>query len=144
MEVEAEEYFEQIDELGGVIPALESGFQQRELARAAYRFQMELESGKRVQVGVNRYVESDEKIDIPILKISPEVEKRQLANLAEVKRKRDDKAVKRELGRLADAARSDTNLMPLFIDGAHAYVTLGETIQVLREAYGEYTETAVF
>ncbi len=144
MEAEAEEYFKQIDDLGGVIPALESGFQQRELARAAYRYQMELESGKRVMVGVNRYVEKDEKIDIPILKISPEVEKRQLANLAEVKRKRDPKAVKRELARLADAARSDTNLMPLFIDGAHAYVTLGESVQVLRDAYGEYTETAVF
>ncbi len=144
MEAEAEEYFQRIDEYGGVVPALEAGFQQREIARAAYRYQLELESGKRIHVGVNGYIDKDEVVDIPILKITPEVEKRQVANLTEVKRKRDEKAVRRELSRLADAARANVNLMPLFIEAAHAYVTLGEMVKVLKEAFGEYVEPAVF
>jgi methylmalonyl-CoA mutase, N-terminal domain len=144
MEAAAEEYFEMIDEQGGVVAALENGFQQRELAKAAYRFQLELESGKRKTVGVNAYVDKDETIEIPILKISPEVEKLQVANLQEVRRKRDSKEVKRTLAKLADAARSDTNLMPNFIECAHAYVTLGEMVEVLKDAFGEYRETAVF
>jgi len=144
MEAEAEEYFEQIDEYGGVIPALEAGFQQREIARAAYRHQMEIESGKRITVGVNGYIDRDETIDIPILKITPDVEKRQVANLQEVRKKRDSKEVKLKLSQLAGAVRSEENLMPFFIECAHAYVTLGEMIGVLKEAYGEYRETAVF
>ena len=144
MEAAAEEYFEMIEEQGGVIAALENGFQQREIAKAAYRFQLELESGKRKTVGVNAYIDKDETIEIPILKISPEVEKLQVANLQEVRRKRDPKDVKRTLASLADAARSDTNLMPNFIECAHAYATLGEMVEVLKAAFGEYRETAVF
>ncbi len=144
MEAAAEEYFELIDEQGGVIASLENGFQQRELAKAAYRFQLELESGKRKTIGVNAYIDKDEAIEIPILKITPEVEQRQVANLQEVRKKRDPKEVKRTLDRLADAARSDTNLMPNFIECAHAYATLGEMVEVLKEAFGEYRETAVF
>ena len=131
MEAAAEEYFEMIEEQGGVIAALENGFQQREIAKAAYRFQLELESGKRKTVGVNAYIDKDETIEIPILKISPEVEKLQVANLQEVRRKRDPKDVKRTLASLADAARSDTNLMPNFIECVHAYATLDEMVEVL-------------
>ena len=144
MEEAAEEYFEKIDEQGGVIPAIENGFFQREIARAAYRHQLELESGKRVIVGINDYIEEDEQVEIPILKITPEVAERQLSNLKEVRRKRDPREVGRCLDRLADAARSDENLMPRFIECAHAYVTLGEMVDVLKSAFGEYTETAVF
>ncbi len=144
MEAEAEEYFERIDEHGGVIPAIENGFFQREIARAAYRHQLELESGKRIQVGVNGYIDPDERIDIPILRITPEVAERQIANLKEVRRKRDRKEVSRMLDRLADAARSDENLMPCLIDCAHAYVTLGEMVDVLKGAFGEYREAAFF
>jgi methylmalonyl-CoA mutase N-terminal domain/subunit len=144
MEAEAEEYFKQIDELGGVIPALENGFQQREIARAAYRYQMELESKGRIIVGVNDYVDADEVIEIPILRITPEDSKRQIDNLKEVKRKRDPKEVKLKLDNLVGATRSDENLMPFFIDCAHAYVTLGEMVKVLKDAFGEYREAAFF
>jgi len=144
MEAEAEEYFEQIDELGGVIPALESGFQQREIARAAYRYQMELESKGRIIVGVNDFIDTDETIEIPILRITPEDAERQTNNLKEVHRKRDPKDVKRKLDDLADAAATDENLMPFFIDCAHSYVTLGEMVKVLKDAFGEYREATFF
>lgn len=144
MEAEAEEYFEKIDDMGGVIAGIENGFFQREIARAAYRHQMELESGKRVIVGVNDYVEKNEQIDIPLLRITPEDAEHQITALQEVKKRRDDKEVNRCLNRLSDAAHSDENLMPYFIECAHAYVTLGEMINTLKNAFGEYTETAVF
>ena len=144
MEQEAEDYFRRIDEMGGVIPALEKSFQQREIARAAYRYQLELESKGRIQVGINDYIDPEEVVEIPILKITPEDSENQINNLKEVRRKRDPGKVKRELGSLADAARSEENLMPHFIDCAHAYVTLGEMVGVLRETFGEYREAAVF
>jgi len=144
MEAEAEAYFKRIDELGGVIAGIEAGFFQREIARAAYRHQLELESGKRIIVGVNGYVEKDEVIEIPLLKITTEDQARQMANLQEVRCKRDPQAVKRSLDRLADVARSDENTMPTFIECAHNYVTLGEMVNVLKEAFGEYREAAVF
>ncbi|MBM3326577.1 MAG: methylmalonyl-CoA mutase [Calditrichaeota bacterium] len=144
MEAEAEAYFKRIDELGGVIAGIEAGFFQREIARAAYRHQLELESGKRIIVGVNGYVEKDEVIEIPLLKITTEDQARQMANLQEVRRKRDPQAIKRSLDRLADVARSDENTMPTFIECAHNYVTLGEMVNVLKEAFGEYREAAVF
>lgn len=144
MEAEAEEYFEKIDEYGGVVPAIEAGFFQREIARAAYRHQLEFESGKRKIVGVNDYIDKNEQIEIPILKITPEVAERQINNLQEVKRRRDPKEVTRCLARLSDATHADENLMPFFIECAHAYVTLGEMIQVLKDVYGEYREAAFF
>ncbi len=144
MEAEAEEYFERIEEQGGVIPAIENGFFQREIARAAYRYQMELESGKRIIVGVNGYVDRDETIDIPILKITPEDAARQIANLKAVKSRRDPKTVRRCLNRLADVSRSNENLMPVLIECAHAYCTLGEMMDTLKGAFGEYIEAAVF
>jgi len=144
MEQEAEKYFQRLDELGGVIPALEKSFQQREIARAAYRYQLELESKGRIHVGVNDYVDQEEVIEIPILKITPDDAINQINNLQEVRHKRDPREVKSNLDRLADAARSEENLMPIFVDCAHAYVTLGEMVGVLREAFGEYREAAVF
>ncbi len=144
MEAEAEEYFDRIDEQGGVIAAIETGFFQRELAQAAYRHQKELDSGMRTIVGVNDYVEEDEKIDIPILEIPKETGDRQVANLQEVRRKRDPKEVKRCLDRLADVVRSDENTMPTLIECAHSYVTLGEMIVVMKDAFGEYREAAFF
>jgi len=144
MEAEAEAIFERIDEQGGVIPAIENGYFQREIARAAYRHQMELESGKRIMVGVNNFVEENESIDIPILKITPEVAKRQTDNLAEVRRKRNPEEVARCLDRLADVARSNENTMPTLIECAHAYCTLGEMMETMKQAFGEYREAAFF
>ncbi|MFH0764880.1 MAG: methylmalonyl-CoA mutase family protein [Calditrichota bacterium] len=144
MEQDAEDYFQQIDEMGGVIAGIEASFFQREIARSAYRHQLELESGKRVIVGVNDYIDKNEQVDIPLLKITQEDADRQVANLKEVHRKRSPQEVKRCLIRLGEAARSDQNLMPVFIDCAHAYVTLGEMMETLKGAFGEYTEAAVF
>lgn len=144
MEAGAEEIFERIDEQGGVIPAIENGYFQREIAKAAYRHQMELESGKRRMVGVNDFIEENEQIDIPILKITPEVAIRQRENLAEVRRKRDAQAVSRCLKRLEDVAHSNENHMPVLIECAHAYCTLGEMMATLRSAFGEYREAAFF
>jgi len=144
MEREAEEYFTKIDDLGGVIPAIESGFFQREIANAAYRHQLELESGKRVIVGVNDYIEKNETIDIPILKIPEEAGQRQTDRLQEVRKKRSDVEVRNALKHLADVAMSGENVMPTLIECAHAYATLGEMMRVFKSAFGEYREAAIF
>ncbi len=140
----AEEYFRRIDELGGMIPAIEQGFPQREIAAAAYRYQQEIDRRERLIVGVNEYVDEDEKIEIPILKITQEMVQRQIGNLQELRRRRDRAKVEEKLAALREAAQGTANLMPYFIDCAHAYVTLGEMVGVLKEVFGEYQEPAFF
>lgn len=144
MEKEAEAYFEKIDTLGGVIPAIEAGFFQREIAEAAYRYQLELDKKEKIIVGVNEFVEEDEKIEIPILLISPEVEIKQRKRIAGVRNSRNQAEVNRTLGELKQAAVDGTNLLPRFIACTKAYVTLGEMCGSLTEAFGVYEETAVF
>ncbi len=144
MEREAEAYFDRIESLGGVIPAIEKGFFQKEIADAAFRYQEEIDKKERIIVGVNEYVEENEKIDIPILRIDPEVEKEQVRNLKKVKAERDSEKVTQCLQKLRNAARDGSNLMPRFIECARAYASLGEMIQVLREEFGEYREPIVF
>jgi len=143
MEREALAYFEKIDALGGVIPAIEKGFPQREIADAAYRYQLQVQSGELTVVGVNRYAE-DEPSRIDLLRISPEVECRQLARLAEVKATRDPCEVRDALEGVRATARGNDNLMPALLKAVRAYVTLGEVIDVLREEFGEYREPAIF
>jgi len=144
MEEKAEEYFARIDALGGVIPAIEKGFFQREIANAAYRYQQEIEKKERIIVGVNEYIEKDEKLEIPLLKIDPQVEVEQKRNLKKLKENRDNGRVRDCLQRLRQSARDGSNLMPHFIDCARAYVTLGEMVQVLREEFGEYQGPVIF
>ncbi|MDL1891550.1 methylmalonyl-CoA mutase [Sphingobacteriales bacterium CHB3] len=144
MEKEAEAYFEKIDALGGVIPAIEAGFFQREIAEAAYRYQLELDSKEKIIVGVNDFVEEDEKIDIPILLISPEVEVKQKKRLAEVRHSRNNDEVQRTLADLNRAASDGSNLMPKLLDCTRAYVTLGEMCQSLTEVFGVHEEITVF
>ncbi len=144
MEEEAERYFEKIDTFGGVIPALEAGFFQREIADAAYRYQRELDLKEKIIVGVNDFVETDEKIDIPILVISPEVEIKQRKRLADVQQSRNQQAVERSLAALRQAAVDNKNLMPLLLDCTRSYVTLGEMCNALAEVFGVYEEPAVF
>ncbi len=144
MEQQAEVYFQRIESLGGVIPAIEKGFFQKEIADAAFRYQEEINRKERIIVGVNDYIEEGEKIDIPILKIEPEVEKEQVRNLKKIKEMRDNEQVKSCLQKLRNAAGEGGNLMPRFIECARVYASLGEMIQVLREEFGEYRETAVF
>jgi methylmalonyl-CoA mutase N-terminal domain/subunit len=144
MEREAEAYFERIDALGGVIPAIEQGFFQREIADAAYRYQMSLDSGEKVIVGMNRFADPDEEQTIPILEISPGVEKSQRKRLADLRANRSQGDVDRTLETLKQAARNGGNLMPPLLECVRAYATLGEMCGSLAEIFGLYEEQAMF
>ena len=144
MEEKAESYFEKIDALGGVIPAIEAGFFQREIADAAYRYQRELDAKQKVIVGVNDFVEDGEVIEIPILEIPPGVEARQSERIAAVRQSRDPEQVRRTLGGLKQAALDGTNLMPRLLECTRAYVTLGEMCLELAAVFGVHQETPVF
>ena len=144
MEAEAEEYFEKIDALGGVLKAIDKGFFQKEIADAAYEYQKKIEQGKRIHVGVNDFVIPGEKVEIDILKVDPAVEKHQKKRLAKVRGERSEAEWTKALEGLRGAARDGTNLMPHFLACARAYATLGETLDVLREEFGEYKETPIY
>lgn len=144
MEEEAERYFEKIDTFGGVIPAIEAGFFQREIAEAAYRYQRELDEKKKIIVGVNEFVEEGEQLDIPILEISPEVEIKQRQRLADLRQSRNANDVEKALADLKRAAEDGVNLIPKLLDCTRAYVTLGESCNALAEIFGVYEEPAVF
>ncbi len=144
MEEGAERYFEKIEMLGGVIPAIEQGFFQREIAEAAYRYQRELDKNEKIIVGVNQYIEEDEKIDIPILAISPEVEIKQKKRLAELKQSRNQSDVDASVKALKSAAADGSNLMPHLLNASRHYVTVGEMCNALVEHFGIYEEQAVF
>lgn len=144
MEEEAEQYFARIDALGGVIPALEAGFFQREIADAAYRYQRELDAKEKVIVGVNEFVETEERIEIPILVIPPEVEIKQRKRLADVRQSRNSGRVEQSLAELRQAAVDQKNLVPPLLECTRNYVTLGEMCAALVEVFGLYEEPAVF
>ena len=143
MEAETYEYFRKIEALGGVIPAIEAGFFQREIAEAAFRYQREIDTDQRVVVGVNEYT-TDEALTIPLSEMDPEGERRQIERLNRVRRERDNQAVEERLAALEDAARGDANLMYPILDAVRAYATLGEIMGVFRQVFGEYREPAIF
>ncbi|MBC7232294.1 MAG: methylmalonyl-CoA mutase family protein [Chloroflexi bacterium] len=142
LEKEAYEYFDKIEALGGVIPAIEKGFFQREIAASAYRYQREIEERKRIVVGVNEY-QMDVPLTIPLLKLDPEGERRQRERLARVRRERDNRLLQQRLAALRRAAKGTENLMPYILDAVRAYGTLGEICDVLREVFGEYREPVI-
>ncbi|HEX7604532.1 MAG TPA: methylmalonyl-CoA mutase family protein, partial [Polyangiaceae bacterium] len=145
MEKEAMEYIRRIDDMGGIVSAIEKGYPQREIAASAYRFQRQLEAGERVMVGVNKYDTGDGRdVNIPLLRIDEEVQKRQMDNLRAVKASRDAAKVAACLGAVRDAAKSGTNLMPSIIEAAKAYATQQEICDVLRDVFGVYTDPAEF
>jgi len=144
MEKQALSYIRRIDDMGGIIRAIERGFPQREIAEAAYAYQKQIEDGRKTIVGVNKYVAENEDVPIPLLKIPPEVEERQRARLAEVKRTRDGKAALSALHDLTAKARGKENLMPTILDCVRAYCTLEEMGDAMKEVFGEYRETSVF
>jgi methylmalonyl-CoA mutase N-terminal domain/subunit len=144
MEDEAEQYFEKIDALGGVIRSIEAGFFQKEIADAAYRYQTELDRKEKIVVGMNEFVEEDERIDIPILTIPKEVEIAQVKRLKELHASRDNDMAKRCLDNLQKSAKDGTNLMPRILECARNYVTLGEMCNTLKEEFGVYVEQTVF
>ena len=138
MERQTLAYFEQIDALGGVEKAIDEGFFAREIGDAAYDQQREIDSGERVIVGVNRY--AGPYPEVPIEPIDPAVERRQAERLAQVRSERDPERAERALESLRDAAVRGKNTMPAFLEAAHAYCTLGEQMDVLRQVYGVYEE----
>ncbi len=132
-------YFRQIDALGGVIPALEAGFFQQEIADASYRNQLEIDQHQRVIVGVNDYVSEDPPA-IPILQMDPQGYQRQIARLARLRLERDNEAVGQSLDALRAACEGADNVMPYLLDAARRYATLGEIVDVMREVFGVYHE----
>jgi methylmalonyl-CoA mutase N-terminal domain/subunit len=144
MEKEAEVIFKQIDSFGGVIPAIESGYFQKEIANSAYIYQKEVEAKEKFIVGVNEFIEPDEKIEIPILQISPEVQKKQNERLAALRSSRNADQVEKSLEELRSAAIDGKNIMPVLIKAAQNYVTLGEMVDELKKVFGIYQEASVF
>jgi methylmalonyl-CoA mutase N-terminal domain/subunit len=144
MEKGCRDYFAQIEKLGGVIPAIEKGFFQREIARAAFQYQREIEEKRRVIVGVNDFVDEEEKVKINLLKIGPEAAARQHRVLKDVRAERDEAKVKTALAGLRDAAEGTDNLMPHFVECCRVYATEGEMIGTLREVFGEYHEPPIY
>jgi methylmalonyl-CoA mutase N-terminal domain/subunit len=145
MEARCFEYFKQIDDMGGMLAAIERGFPQREIADSAYRYQQEVDSKERILVGVNDFTQGNEEpIEIPIHTITRESEERHLERLRRVRRERDPAVVGAALQRLENAAREGRdNLMPYIVDAVRAYATLGEMCNLLRGVYGEYREPAL-
>jgi len=140
MEEEAEKYFQEIEKRGGVLKCIEEGFFQKEIANAAYRYQREIEKKERIIVGINDFIIPGERIEIPILKIDPQVEKDQVKAVQDVRKSRDNDKVKRSLEALRKTAQGNENTMPAILECVRCYVTEGEIVDVLRKEFGEYTE----
>jgi methylmalonyl-CoA mutase, N-terminal domain len=143
LERQAYDYFDRIEKLGGVIPAIEENFMQREIAEASYRYQSEVEANQRVIVGVNRYQLEDE-VPIEILRIDPALEQQQIERVQALRARRDSAAVEQALAELKRAAEGDTNLMEPIMVASRAYVTMGEMCDALRDVWGIWRETPVF
>jgi methylmalonyl-CoA mutase N-terminal domain/subunit len=143
MEEQAYDYFRKIDELGGMVEAVKRGFPQREIADAAFDLQREIDAGRRVVVGVNRYTEGDE-AETQILRIDPRLEGKQIASVKAAKADRDSTAVEAALAAITRAAGEDTNLMPLLVDAARVHASEGEIVLALQAVWGDYREVPVF
>jgi methylmalonyl-CoA mutase N-terminal domain/subunit len=144
MESHAMDYIHRIDEMGGILAAIEEGFPQREIADAAYLYQQQLESGEKTMVGVNKHLMEEDGRAVDILRIGPEVQERQLARLNRTREERDSAAVEESLTRLRQAAESGANTFPAILDAVRSYATLGEMCGAMKEVFGEYREAPVF
>lgn len=144
LETEALDYFEQIEDEGGVLEAIDSGYFQRNIADAAYRYQMEVESRQRIIVGVNEFVKQDESPEIELLTIDPSVEKDQVERVREVRAERSQAEVESAALELRRRAEGTQNLVPAILDSTRAHMTLGEIVGVMKEVFGEYRESPVF
>lgn len=144
LEAEAEALFAEIEEQGGVVPGIEAGWFQQQIAHSAMRQQIEVENGDRTIVGVNDFTDGSEKVEIDVLRIGPEVEERQRARMAELRASRDDAEVERALAALTAACRDGDNLVPRILDCARAYCTLFEIRHAMEEVFGAYREPVFF
>lgn len=142
MEKDAFAYIDRIDEQGGIVRAINTGYPQKEIADSAYRFQQQLDAKEKIIVGVNKYQVAPEERPLELLKIEPEVERGQIQRVKKIKKERNQAAVKEHLGRVHAAARNGTNLMPPLIDAVKEYCTLGEISDIYRDVFGVYRDPA--
>jgi len=140
LEQEAEQYFQRVDELGGVVMAIEQGFFQREITRAAYQYQLALSRKKKILVGVNEFVNAGEAIEIPVLEIDESVEQDQTRSLDKIKKRRDNLAVQSRLAALQQAASGSDNLIPHLLEASRVHASVGEISDTLVKVFGEYRE----
>ncbi|MCI0529990.1 MAG: methylmalonyl-CoA mutase family protein, partial [Nitrospira sp.] len=143
MEQEASKYFKKLDEMGGMVAAIERGYPQQEIHRAAVEYQRQVDIGDQIIVGVNQFMEKESKA-IPILKITSETERKQVVRLRHRKAKRNQKKVQTSLERLRTAAQQQAPLMPLILEAVKSYATMGEISDIFRQVYGEYREGTTF
>ena len=143
MEEQTWDYINKIDEMGGMVAAIEKGFPQLEIADAAYKFQRQIDACEKIMVGVNKYV-TDEEIPIPLLEIDDQVEEDQIARLNAVRRKRDSKAVKKSLDDIKNACKKGENVMPSCIEAVKNLASVQEICDVYREIYGEYRDPGLY
>ena len=144
IEAKAEKYFQEIEDLGGVIPAIEKGYFQREIAQAASDYQQKIDKKEFIHVGVNDFVQENEEIEIPILEISSDVEKLQKDSLTQLRSVRDDNAVQLALKSISKACKNGENIMLPIIDASKKLATMGEIVGAMKKEFGEWQETAVF
>ena len=143
IEKKAIDYIERIDALGGALKAIEQGYLQREIQESAYRWQLAVDRGDKVVVGVNRF-QVEEALDLDILRVDPAVGERQAARLRALRERRDNELVSSSLSRLEQGARADENLVPLILNAVEKYATLGEICGVMRRVFGEYQASTLF
>jgi methylmalonyl-CoA mutase N-terminal domain/subunit len=143
MESKAWEYIEKIDAMGGMIAAIDKGFPQMEIADAAYRFQTAIDAGEKVMVGVNKYATGGN-YQIPVVEIDEQVEVGQIERLRSVRRRRDSRAVRRDLDDLKQACKTGENVMPFCIDAVKDMATVQEICDVYREVFGEYRDPGLY
>jgi methylmalonyl-CoA mutase N-terminal domain/subunit len=141
MQQEARVYFDRIEQLGGMIPAIEAGFFRREIADAAFQYQREVDARRKLIVGVNAFQETDEK-PIETLQIDETVEKEQIEFLRQIRARRDDVEAKRALAEIRKVAATHHNLMPALVSGARARCTVGEIMNALADVFGRYDGAA--
>ena len=144
METEAEKYFEEIENLGGVIPAIEKGYFQREIAYAASEYQQKIDEKELIHVGVNDFIKEDEEIEIPLLEIGDEAENIQIGSLTKLRKERDENMVQKALSRIQEACVNSDNIMPPIIEASKAFATMGEIVVAMKAEFGEWQEAAVF
>ncbi|MBD3235012.1 MAG: methylmalonyl-CoA mutase [candidate division Zixibacteria bacterium] len=143
LEKQAEDYFDEIDRRGGVLKCIEEGFFQKEIADSAYHYQLEIDKGERIIVGVNGYVHEDEKLEIPILEIDESVARDQIAALNKVKEERDNDKVQRSLGELKKVIKTNDNHIPALLECVRCYATEEEIVNVMKSVFGEYVEPPI-
>ena len=144
MEEKAEEYFSEIDDLGGVISSIEQGFQQREISKSASIYQNKIDNNNRIVVGVNKFINDDKEVDIPILEIDTRAEQSQIQKLNQLKKNREQHNVKNSLKEISKACQTGDNLLPIIINAAKVYCTIGEIVDAMKSEFGEWQESAIF